>query len=115
MSTITEERANSLLQVSPPPRVRPVPEIDDVGRVALALDEMRPGWADEVDVARLDLEVATRCVFGQVFGSWTMGKAKMSGALPGHVLLPPSRQGARGVLHCNEHLPRWREEIAARR
>jgi len=36
-------------------------------RGAVFLDERRPGWADEIDVERLDLAECTACVLGQLF------------------------------------------------
>lgn len=38
----------------------------DVRRGARLLDEKRPGWAEKVDVAQLNMASASRCVLGQV-------------------------------------------------
>lgn len=43
-------------------------EIERVHRGATLLDERRPGWAEQVDLARLDMASPWQCVLGQVGG-----------------------------------------------
>lgn len=40
---------------------------------ALLLDSWRPGWADEVNLKRLDMLDPNDCVIGQVFGDFDEG------------------------------------------
>lgn len=42
-------------------------------RGAALLDVARPGWHDEIDTNTLDINSATRCVLGQLYGYWTEG------------------------------------------
>lgn len=44
-----------------------------VARGVELLDRVRPGWAKEVDLDRLDVGRCDRCVLGQVFGSYGTG------------------------------------------
>lgn len=37
------------------------------------LDEARPGWADKVDLDRLDLGDCMSCVLGQLYGGYVAG------------------------------------------
>jgi hypothetical protein len=41
---------------------------DIVARGVAKLDELRPGWHNKVDLAKLDLSNCSLCVLGQVFG-----------------------------------------------
>lgn len=43
-------------------------------RGAKFLDQRRPGWADEIRLADLDLRSLDNCVLGQLYGDW--GKAQ---------------------------------------
>lgn len=40
---------------------------------ATILDVFRPGWADEIDLDRLDLADCYSCVLGQMFGEYGEG------------------------------------------
>jgi hypothetical protein len=42
-------------------------EVEDVARGAALLDEKRPGWFSEINLADLSLDNASRCVLGQLF------------------------------------------------
>lgn len=42
-------------------------------RGARYLDEVAPGWADDVDLWSLDLAHGSTCVLGQLHGSFSMG------------------------------------------
>jgi hypothetical protein len=41
-----------------------------VAKGAALLDDKRPGWADRIDLASLDMGCCSQCVLGQVFGSF---------------------------------------------
>lgn len=55
---------------------------DRVARGAALLDGREPGWADRVDPDRLDVGLRTRCVLGQVYGNYGLGRhfLELSGA-----------------------------------
>lgn len=44
---------------------------------ATLLDVFRPGWADEIDVGRLNLRSCDACVLGQLFGDYRNGAEKL--------------------------------------
>jgi hypothetical protein len=50
------------------PRVSTIEE--RVARGAAWLDEQEPGWARQVDLARLALSSPCRCVLGQLYGEY---------------------------------------------
>jgi hypothetical protein len=50
-----------------------------VERGAALLDERRPGWWDEVDLSKLDLNSCCRCVLGQLWGHYWRGAAELFG------------------------------------
>jgi hypothetical protein len=50
-----------------------------VGRGAMALDMEVPGWADKIDLDRLDLWFCNRCVLGQLYGLYTKGLRAVCG------------------------------------
>jgi hypothetical protein len=52
---------------------------DRVRRGIALLDEEKPGWPDQVDVAKLDMQNPRYCVLGQMFGRYSTGQR----ALPG--------------------------------
>lgn len=41
---------------------------------AKRLDEIRPGWRNEIDTEELELASCSRCVLGQLFGGFGIGK-----------------------------------------
>ena len=101
-----------------------------VGRGAAWLNEHRPGWQDKIDLDRLALESCTRCVLGQLYGSFSEGldvlfdSFRMGGRPPdtaefgfavrdqeyGPDLSTDQARPAYGALTAL-----WREEIARRR
>ena len=44
-----------------------------VTKGAAFLDEHKPGWWQQIDLGRLDLEDCTDCVLGQIFGYYDDG------------------------------------------
>lgn len=53
---------------------------DVTGRVARGvalLDEKVPGWVDRVDVEQLDVSNGLTCVLGQLFLTYSSGRAKL--------------------------------------
>jgi len=46
---------------------------ENVKRGADLLDEKRPGWREEIDLATLDLVDGDYCIMGQIFGSYETG------------------------------------------
>jgi hypothetical protein len=55
----------------------------DTERVAAAgaalLDQMRPGWANVINLNRLDLRGEYCCVLGQLYGSYSKGVQQVFG------------------------------------
>jgi hypothetical protein len=49
------------------------PYTENVKRGAVLLDQERPGWRDEIDLATLDLSDGCSCILGQVFGYYSDG------------------------------------------
>lgn len=48
------------------------------------LDENRPGWVNEIDLARLDMKLSTDCILGQLYGRfWNAPSVNVFDALPG--------------------------------
>lgn len=52
-----------------------------VGRGAELLDRLRPGWAAEIDVERLDVGDARHCPLGQLYGNYREGRIALG--IPG--------------------------------
>lgn len=50
---------------------------------AAVMDSRVPGWADQIDLDRLDLSSNYRCVLGQTYGSYTTGALKVFGVFNG--------------------------------
>lgn len=48
-----------------------------VGRGAARLDDRRPGWAGEIDVARLDLADNLDCTLGQLYRHYQIGRVEI--------------------------------------
>ena len=48
-----------------------------VERGASLLDEKRPGWENEIDVDRLDMNNFKNCVLGQVYGEYDAGLVQL--------------------------------------
>lgn len=50
-----------------------------VAKGVALLDEKRPGWESELDLATLDIENGTRCVTAQLSGEndWVVGKEQL--------------------------------------
>lgn len=43
---------------------------DRVARGAALLDQMQPGWENDVDLSRLDIGLCNTCIVGQLFGNY---------------------------------------------
>jgi hypothetical protein len=46
---------------------------DRVADGVAVLDEMRPGWANVVDIDTLEMSYASMCILGHVYGSFDAG------------------------------------------
>ncbi len=90
-----------------------------VARGVAWLDETRPGWAERVDLDRLDLASPCRCVLGQEFGDyfeivWSDGAPPDTQAYGFNAASPASgRQAQSREFDALE--AEWRRVIAERR
>lgn len=50
------------------------------------LDDRKPGWANRVDVDRLEMQACDRCVLGQLFGDFHEGMERL---VPDHWDISP--------------------------
>jgi len=97
---------------------------------ATILDVMRPGWADEIKVADLDLGSCSACVLGQLFGSYNTGAERLFALqaqpnVPSYLnpaiddaacasgFLATDRTG-RPLMRYNNLTAAWKREIAKR-
>jgi hypothetical protein len=48
-----------------------------VARGARLLDQVRPGWADMIDMEVFDIEDLRYCILGQLFGGWADGCTRL--------------------------------------
>lgn len=48
-----------------------------VNRGAAILDEKRPGWPNEIILKELSIQDGTRCVLGQIYGSYFRGAREL--------------------------------------
>jgi len=49
---------------------------------AAMLDEIKPGWYQQINLRKLDLECSDRCVLGQVYGSYEQGVFELNATYP---------------------------------
>lgn len=86
-----------------------------VERGAVLLDEKRPGWEHELDLARLKLENCTDCVLGQLAGHYADGVIALDLERPWEYgfavdpINPPHRQAYADLTGL------WIRKIAERR
>lgn len=55
--------------------------VDRVAAGAAWLDQNRPGWADRIDLDRLHMRNACRCILGQEYGSYYKAPITMDQAV----------------------------------
>ncbi len=83
---------------------------------AQLLDERRPGWYREIDIAQLDIALGSKCILGQVYGSYFEG-VKAIGLACGQTApygFAVTFSGPAPDNYANLTAA-WREEIALRR
>src|SRR5262245_44603799 len=80
---------------------------------AARLDEVKPGWADEINLKKLDLGISTRCIYGQQFGSYNNGVFEMFQAF-GSTLSGGSTDWMGAFTDTPEADHFWRNEILQR-
>lgn len=83
-------------------------EMKVVSWAAKALDRAKPGWADRVDVQRIDLWSSDDCVLGQVFGNYFYSDAKPLRRGVFSAAFAPVPWRVRGTYHA------WVKQICAR-
>lgn len=81
---------------------------------AAYLDDHDPGWHDRIDLDRLALVSCSRCVFGQLYGSYDAGeqvlvRADLDPISLGFAALPGDPEA---YFQLDEH---WAREITSRR
>ena len=81
-----------------------------VARGIALLDEKRPGWEDEIDIAQLNIMSATKCICGQLYGGYQAG-IDAFGGISG-LTYGFASGGDVAINNLNEA---WREAIALRR
>lgn len=94
------------VEESPSPRER-------VARGAEFLDEHRPGWRSEINLADLDLESTCGCVLGQLFGTYGDGLRALATGVPRVWGASMGFDDPRGEAHA-ELTELWLEELGAR-
>lgn len=86
-----------------------------VKRGAAWLDEHYSGWADEINLATLDMQYCTVCVFGQIVGAANYWK-KIRGEGLDEIALGFHVMGDGGDYDKWDRLAEaWRDEITSRR
>lgn len=50
---------------------------DRVAKGAKLLDRVRPGWADKIAQHRIDMNLCSMCILGQLWGSFYMALKKL--------------------------------------
>ena len=48
--------------------------VSKVSGIAELLDDVRPGWHDEIDTDRLNMDCGKDCLMGQLYGGYTKGR-----------------------------------------
>lgn len=98
-----------------------------VGRGALYLDDVAPGWVEQIDVYSLNLADGDACVLGQLHGSFSIGLGRAGlfslSSAPRASFSPVDLgfhcvQGVGKALQEEDHMNLtevWREEIGRRR
>lgn len=87
----------------------------NANRGAELLDEVRPGWAIEIDLTTLDMASADYCVLGQLYGEYDDGLFELE--LTGN---EQSENGfnspdwANFTESCRVLTPLWKAQIATR-
>lgn len=82
------------------------PLYEDIRKCALALDEQRPGWHNEIDLATFVMVDATRCVLGQL-GGWSTIRARSFAE-------PTGLNGDRVFAAFAQGTNTWKKEIQNR-
>jgi hypothetical protein len=107
--------------------VRPEYARKRAGRGAAYLDDVAPGWIDDVDPLSLDLADGTACVLGQLHGSFAIGLGRagiFSLSSAPRASFSPVDLGFHCVQGLSESLQEldhtyltdaWREEVRRRR
>src|SRR5258708_35896283 len=94
--------------------------VDDVAtraaRGAALLDERMPGWAQRIDVGRLDLADGCNCVLGQLFTEYYLATRPVLGLGVSEALDAAIGCGFHAVDSRQFSVPTaaWRHEIALR-
>lgn len=86
-------------------------------RGAKFMDQVLPGWFNEVDSPRLDIDSGQDCVWGQIYGHYTVG-CKQHGILDGGLRVRYGFVDGVGGLFFPVGLlltRAWRREIEKRR
>lgn len=85
----------------------------DVMSAAALLDDIRPGWARQINPDKLHLSSCIDCVLGQVFGSYSFGRSRLYSF--GRSRLPEWLTFSAGVFADNaRYNADWIAAIAAR-
>jgi hypothetical protein len=93
-----------------------LPEVkvrEEVRRGAELLDERRPGWDQEINLANLKISSCRNCVLGQLYGDYHLGLDMISSDAGEFV--DAEDYGFDGVLDWEELNEEWRDLIASRR
>jgi hypothetical protein len=87
-----------------------------VARGAAFLDKRYPGWQDQVDLTRLDIDSCYQCVLGQLYGSFTQGSNSLG---IGYEKCARMGMDSKGLVRSKEEFPKltraWVREIMFRR
>ncbi len=92
-----------------------LPYPTSIPAAAKLLDEVKPGWANEIDMGRLDINDFNRCILGQLFSTPTHNGYEAAlfdlfGAGP-HSLTSLTDE----VFGWRASIDKWKTEICARK
>lgn len=77
------------------------------------LDDFRPGWASEIDVAALDIKSDRLCVLGQLYGSFELAPVELDDTVVHHGFAPVG-YNSDWYGDAKELTAAWRDLVAAR-
>ena len=76
---------------------------------AIFLDEVHPGWANEINIETLAIQNPCNCILGQLYGNYNKGKREIG--------IGESRRAIHlGFAHClyDRINDAWKREISSR-
>lgn len=78
--------------------------LNNLVQAALKLDELYPGWENQIDLDQLDMMDPSCCILGQLYGDWEQGQ---------HALVDEGFPWVGGIF--STYKEQWTNEIQRRR